>query len=248
MLPENKLTTIIIDTENYNLGLNALNNSVRSFPTKEVIVFSDQPKKWNGYDCKVINKITNLDEYNNIVLNDIIECINTEFVLIIQYDGFVVNPEKFIPEFLNCDYIGAPWETFNYRKVGNGGFSLRSKRLLSAAKEYAYSRPYEQPEDYFICKDIGELLEGRYGIKFAPYAMAQKFSTEETNVATIPFGFHGVAYLPFVYRNNLDYLLKNLNPRVFKDWRYQALSKSFKTLGNNQLIKLEQFVLRKSLT
>jgi len=248
MLLQNRLTTVIIDTENYNLGLNALNNSVRSFPTKEVIVFSDQPKKWNGYDCKVINKMTSIEDYNNIVLNDIIECINTEIVLIIQYDGFVVNPEKFTSEFLNFDYIGAPWEIFNYRKVGNGGFSLRSKRLLSAAKEYAFSRPYGQAEDYFICKEIAELLEGRYEIKFAPHAIAQKFSTEEINVTTIPFGFHGIGYLPFVYRNNLDYLLKNLNPRVFKDWRYQALSKSFKTLGNNQLIKLEQFVLRKSLT
>lgn len=246
MLPENKLTTIIVDTENYNLGLNALHNSIRSFPTKEVIVFSDKPEKWNGYDCKIINKITSIENYNDILLNEIVEHINTEFSLIIQYDGFVVNAKKFTPEFLDFDYIGAPWENFfNYRKVGNGGFSIRSKRLLNGAKEYAYSRPYGQAEDFFICKEVGELLEYRYGIKFAPYSVAKKFSTEEMNFSTLPFGFHGLRCLPYIYRNNLDYLLNNLNPRVLKGVGYQDLSKSFKALGDNQLIKLEQFILNK---
>lgn len=245
MLLENKLTTIIVDTENYNLGLNALKNSVRSFPTKEVIVFSDKPEKWIGYDCKKIKKISSIEDYNNILLSEIVEHIHTEFSLVIQYDGFVVNPKKFTSEFLDFDYIGAPWDIFNYRKVGNGGFSLRSKRLLNAAKEYAYCRPYKQSEDYFICKEIGELLEYRYGIKFAPYSLAKKFSTEDRNVRPLPFGFHGLRCLPYVYRNNLDYLLNNLNSRVFKGFRYEDLSKSFKALGDNELFKLEQFVQSK---
>ena len=249
----NKITTIIVDTQNYTLGLNALKNSTHKFPTKEVLVFSDQPEKWKGYDCKTINKIASIDQYNEIILNDIVEHIKTEFALIIQYDGFVLNPQKFEPEFLDFDYIGAPWELNNYRKVGNGGFSLRSKKLFEVSKRYADTRPYNQAEDYFICREIADLLEYRGKIKYAPYSVAKKFSIEDVYLKSmrfesLPFGFHGLAILPFMYKNNLDYLLENLDPCVYKGgMRLKKLAHAFKMLGDKELNRLKKFILDKRL-
>ena len=53
-------------------------------------------------------------------------------MLIIQHDGFILNHKAWDNEFLNYDYIGAPvyWMGNKLIEVGNGGFSLRSKKLL----------------------------------------------------------------------------------------------------------------------
>ena len=60
--------------------------------------------------------------------------------MLIHDDGFVVNPDSWQDDFLNYDYIGAPYplpqDNFSYRdidgnliRVGNS-VSLRSKKLL----------------------------------------------------------------------------------------------------------------------
>lgn len=35
--------------------------------------------------------------------------IETDFVMLVHYDGFIVHPELWRDEFLDYDYIGAPW-------------------------------------------------------------------------------------------------------------------------------------------
>lgn len=78
-------------------------------------------------------------EYSRFVLQDLHTYIETSHVLIVQADGFVLNPGLWNPGWLDYDYVGAPWpETLRVGKyviplanrVGNGGFSLRSRRLL----------------------------------------------------------------------------------------------------------------------
>ena len=109
--------------------------------------------------------------------------------------------------FLNYDYIGAPWpipnDDFSYRdyfkniiRVGNGGFSLRSKKLLSLAEELkldwkSYFGYFN--EDGFICCHNRHIYEEN-GCKFAPIEVAKIFSHESYipeigDVKT--FGFHG---------------------------------------------------------
>ena len=69
-------------------------------------------------------------ERNHLLLK---KYIDTDFCLIIQGDGFVIHPENWTDEFLKYDYIGAPWRNlahYSFIRVGNGGFSLRSKKLL----------------------------------------------------------------------------------------------------------------------
>src|ERR1700722_12124880 len=53
----------------------------------------------------------------------------TSHCLTIQYDGFVLDSDMWRAEFLDYDYIGAPWPHRGYA-VGNGGFSLRSVEMM----------------------------------------------------------------------------------------------------------------------
>src|SRR3990167_8980327 len=92
-----------------------------------------------------VAKIDKLDYkgYNEFVAMKLWQYIGTDFVLLVQNDGLITDVSKWKDEFMNYDYIGAPWPIPNdettYRtpgnklvRVGNGGFSFRSRRLLRA--------------------------------------------------------------------------------------------------------------------
>ena len=80
--------------------------------------------------------------YSKFILQDLYRYVQTSHCLVIQADGFVLNPDRWQPKFLEYDYIGAPWPEkltlhptqqildMKQNQVGNGGFSLRSKKLL----------------------------------------------------------------------------------------------------------------------
>ncbi len=151
-----------------------------------------------------------INGYNKIMINDLHKYFDTSHCLIVQSDSFVVNPNEWTNEFLKYDYIGAPWtKTINPKKnlqidlkknrVGNGGFSLRSKKLAVATKDINLSE-LNLPlitEDVVMCHYLYEDLIKK-GISFAPIELASKFSVEhvETNkeFGIGPgnvFGFHG---------------------------------------------------------
>ena len=56
-----------------------------------------------------IESVTNIDAYSNFVVHKLNSYIDTDFVLLIQYDGFILNPSAWQAEYLKYDYIGAPW-------------------------------------------------------------------------------------------------------------------------------------------
>lgn len=141
------------------------------------------------------------DGYSRYVLYELTKHIDTPYCLLVQHDGYVTNPEAWTDEFLEYDYIGAPWPPATHYtprgvevRVGNGGFSLRSKRLLDAFNELRL--PFTDNgtgffhEDGQICNYYRKTLED-YGIKYAPVELAARFSTElEVFETTESFGKH----------------------------------------------------------
>lgn len=133
-------------------------------------------------------------EYSYWIIHQLGKHLQTPFALICQWDGFVVNHKAWTNEFLNYDYIGSPWppwEDNNYRPdtVGNGGFSLRSKKLCDLVSRLAPA--CFENEDRVICEDRREQLENQ-GIKFAPVKLAWQFSCENDNYEKYhSFGIHG---------------------------------------------------------
>ena len=160
-------------------------------------------------DVVEIIKIDNLDYegYNKFIVYELDKYVNTTHALIIQDDGYVINPHLWHDNFLLYDYIGAIWpyptDDFSFRdpfgkiiRVGNGGFSLRSKKLLSLPSKLdlswkSYFGFYN--EDGFISVHNRHLFEEE-GCIYAPIEVAKYFSHEsdvEENKGTTPFGFHG---------------------------------------------------------
>jgi len=144
--------------------------------------------------------------YNKFILKNLYDYINTDYCLIVQWDGFILNHNLWLNEFYNYDYIGASWPDWliqnsqwvndavkankNYSLVGNGGFSFRSKKLLFETKVASFD--CSGPEDAYICINHYDYFLER-GIKFAPVSVADVFSREANHALSWDsvFGFHG---------------------------------------------------------
>lgn len=149
-----------------------------------------------GIDIVPIARIGSSAAYSRFVLSHLADHVDTDFCLVCQWDGYVLNPGLWRPEFLDYDYIGASWPQFDAgRDVGNGGFSLRSRRLLDLCAQPGFAPSH--PEDLAICHRNRDWLD-RHGIAFAPRALADRFSCERRGTPDGTFGFHGVWHMPDV--------------------------------------------------
>lgn len=137
--------------------------------------------------------------YNRFVLHRLLEYVDTPYCLLVQSDGFVLNAENWDDAFLDYDYIGAPWPAaFNtIGRVGNGGFSLRSRRLLELTRMLAFGDSIVAPkaEDIWIGHHAHDWLT-QQGVRFPDVSLAMRFAmelpVEEGPVdLTRTFGFHG---------------------------------------------------------
>lgn len=127
-------------------------------------------------------------DYSDLLLTGIDQYVVSTHVLVIQWDSFITNPDLWQDEFLNYDYIGPVWPHHPETPVGNGGFSLRSTKLLQAIKRPGFIKRH--PEDYCICADNKEFLEKECDIQFAPPEVAERFAVERSEWHDA-FGFHG---------------------------------------------------------
>jgi hypothetical protein len=172
--------------------LEALRASMRQADFGSVLLLSDHeppPGSAEGISWRRVPRLRSRLDYSRFMLRDLAKHIETSHALCIQWDGFVLDGASWDPAFLDYDYIGAVWPHFgDAHIVGNGGFSLRSLHLLRACKELPFDG--SEAEDLVICRQYRDQLE-RDGIRFAPPAVARRFSFEREEPTGTEFGFHG---------------------------------------------------------
>lgn len=189
------VTLIAIDAINQALALRALARSREGIRYARTLLLTDRlpadiavPA---GVEVVTIEPIVSRDAYSQFVLKRLLPFVATSHVLIVQWDGYVVNPAAWDPAFAACDYIGARWywqpEGF---RVGNGGFSLRSRRLLEALQDPRIV--LTETEDLTIGHAFRTLLEREHDIAFADEPLADRFAFEAAHPIGKPFGFHGL--------------------------------------------------------
>jgi len=97
--------------------------SNKTFIEKNVLVLDPLRIELHEMSCENLT----IDEYNSLLSSrEFYERIPTETMLIFQTDALIVNPSR-LREFLEYDYVGAPWRN---GAVGNGGLSLRKKSKM----------------------------------------------------------------------------------------------------------------------
>ncbi|AIT82832.1 hypothetical protein JI59_25690 (plasmid) [Novosphingobium pentaromativorans US6-1] len=132
--------------------------------------------------------------YSDFLLTRLPDYVATTHCLVVQWDGHLIDAGRWQAEFLAYDYIGASWPQFDDgHDVGNGGFSLRSRRLMELCRDPAFVVVH--PEDVAIGRTNRAWLEAQ-GMRFAPRDLADAFAAERSGEPHRTFGFHGVWNMP----------------------------------------------------
>lgn len=188
--------------------IKALTISQTNINFGRVVLFTSENIASNDlFEVVRIPEMRSTLDYSRFMLLDLHRHIETSHVLVVQWDGFVLNPAAWENEFLNYDYIGSPWPkgfavgdpwdkpSGGPYRVGNGGFSLRSKKLHEETSRLEAEGRFTRidPEDMVIGIDQAEVLKER-GVKFAPLEVAARFSLENwyngSRKWNGQFGFH----------------------------------------------------------
>ena len=210
MINLHNVTLVAVSSVKIQETIAALKYSLRGIKFKDTLLLTHRiienfPKK----NTKIIKEINSIKEWCKFIIFDLHNFIETDFVLLIHWDGFIINPEKWSNKFLQYDYIGSPWPNFkkvfpqlakqysdNKYRVGNS-VSIRSKKLLQIPSQIKLNWNDDGAianfhEDGYLCVHKRDELE-KYGIKFAPFNLACKFGREYTfkeNRHIKPFVFH----------------------------------------------------------
>lgn len=196
MIQLKDITLISITGIQSELALKALliSSDEIEFGKIKLIAF-DRPKYVPDKVEFIKIKKLNYSEYNMFCLYDLYKYVDTEFCLLVQYDGFVINPSAWDDKFYNYDYIGAPWymKSLNHGRVGNGGFSLRSKKLILHSKDISINDLDWRDEDNLIVRKI--LDNPKLKMRVPSLQTAYKFSVEHKMpefpwTRDFSFGFH----------------------------------------------------------
>jgi hypothetical protein len=168
----------------------------------------------------LIEPIKSISAYSGYVLTQLQSLSDRPFFLVSQWDSWVLSETNWSDEFFQYDYIGAVWPHHSTNRVGNGGFSLRSRKLMTAAAILVETNSSGDldVEDDFICRQARADLESKFSCRFAPEGLANRFSAERLGWDMPTFGFHGLLNFGRVFGvGELIEVLEKLSDHYFGD-------------------------------
>ena len=136
-----EITFIIVENRWPDRVKNLTDYIYKNFSHPSVVIKNNLPNEKKVYD-----------RFCSIELSGL---FSTTHCIVCQLDGYPINPSQWDESWLKYDYIGAPWPNgwlayhgypFDSR-VGNGGFSLRSKRLCDALAQEEFE---QTPDDVLM--------------------------------------------------------------------------------------------------
>lgn len=197
-VPLPQVTLCAVSSVNVAATIRALEISLAQVDVAAALLLTDSPitPDHPGITVVPIAPVTSSRAYSDFILTQLVHYVETSHCLVIQWDGHVLDASRWHPDFLGYDYIGASWPQFDdSHDVGNGGFSLRSRRLMQLCRDPAFHPSH--PEDVAIGRVNRNWLE-RQGMRFAPRVLADWFAAERAGDVAASFGYHGAWLMPQV--------------------------------------------------
>jgi hypothetical protein len=199
------VTLVAVSSIEIPRTIKGLEFSCRNIDFGEVKLITHEDVKHPTIKVETCDNLDTIDKYNYYVFLELWKHIDTEFALIQQYDSCVLWETEWKDSWLEWDYIGSPWPIVENSymgndgtrsRVGNGGFSLRHKKLLQIPYRNGWGlrseQGYASEDGNICCYWKKEML--KEGIKYAPVEIASHFSFEnyvpENENIIKTFGFH----------------------------------------------------------
>ncbi len=175
-------------------------------PCKKILISPVDVRGFDGQQLRLPepwahNGKWSLDNMCDFLLTGLHNYISDGVAIVVHDDGYALNQSRWSDEFLKYDYIGAPWpKCFRWSnpefRVGNGGFSLRSKKWLVTASQIGKIPPRTAEDVYANVTRGRDFLAA--GCRIAPLYVAARWSFEHP-IEEFPnwrlsdsLGFHGL--------------------------------------------------------
>jgi len=218
------VTICTIASTNVELSARAVGICTAQCQFGDALLFSHQQVD-GPFNFVSIGRLDSRASYGDFLIQKLPEYVRTPFLLLVQWDGYVTDPMAWMDDFRLYDYLGARWFWFNDGlTVGNGGFSLRSKRLIDILAREKLAMDTSVEEDVLICRVHRPMLERKYGIRFAPETIADRFSYERADPTEPTFGFHGLFnFWRHVNDSEIADIVNRIDPGVVGSRQYMEL-------------------------
>lgn len=169
------VTLVAIDNVNVERSIRAMEISMRRIRFGAARLLTGLPTIYQH--AVPMPLLRSIEDYSSFCARDLHGYIPTSHCLMVQHDGWVLNPDAWDWSWMNYDYVGceAGWTgPGEDGKGGNAGFCLRSKRLLEAVSGLG-GDPH--PEDVYMSMYKRDELESK-GMRFAPRHVQRAFGVE----------------------------------------------------------------------
>ena len=194
---------LIVDDRTTHQVINAILNILKYLPNDWKIQMIIPVENWSFYNSSSLSSLiqnnriffTPLElprtdfsghEYINLILTSASfwRQVEGEKVLYFQFDSVICSNSSYkLTDFLDYDYIGAPWSTGG---CCNGGFSIRSRtKMIELFENFPIRyQLHVTNEDVWIYRHLAQ-VNGR----IAPNSLAKQFSVESIYFPR-PFAVH----------------------------------------------------------
>lgn len=188
MIRLSDVTLVLADTVCHELSRLAIEDCISKCDFADVLIASDRQIEIPGATYVPV-------EFSNLSDADRFRWtwgryVRTTHMLIVEWDSWILDPNRWSHFWLDFDYIGAPWPWHQQNAIGNGGFSLRSRDLMNFLIDKPNEFVNRVHEDDVLCREYRQDIE-KNGFVWAPISTAAKFAFERS-MPLSTFGFHGI--------------------------------------------------------
>lgn len=208
-LPE--VTLLCVETQMHALAQRTLTDMAAKIDFAEIVIHTDKPELIPVASARYVT-VPNWPEKimcGSYCYSKAPASVNTSHMLFTEWDGAVRDTAKWNPAWLTYDYIGAPWpgrkggqwEPRQGYTVGNGGFTLWSKKLMTCIADSGIPCA----TDIHIAIDYRDALVRLCDAKWAPESVAYQFAFEhgtDTQRGAPSFGTHDIFNWPLALPRN----------------------------------------------
>ena len=198
-LPE--VTLVCVQPRVPALGVATLQHCMRDIDFAQVLLFTDPnalKQAPEGIELKGL-RLESSTAHAEFMLRGLVHYLQTSHVLIVQWNGFVLDAKQWDPAFQLYDHVCASVEPGTSTQAARQiSFSLQSRRLLQAMQDPAMV--IRAPENHCLLHLNRQRLEQVHDVRFAPVDLARRFSFDQMRPDGATLGFEGLHNLPRVLR------------------------------------------------
>ena len=160
MLELPDVTLGCVDTREPVMALWAMRRTMGGIRFGDAVLFTESSRLSAAPDgIRVVDvRVETIEAYSQFMLRGLAQHIVTSHLLVVQWDGFATRPQRWQPDFLQWDYIGARWHDQPTERLGwQRRLLIALAALLNALHDPAID--ISHPEDICICLHNRQRLE-----------------------------------------------------------------------------------------